>query len=365
MSSAVRHVPRTLSLVDIPETKGRSMNHRSVWFRTLFKTILVMVLAVFIPAALVRAAAHPTPQAAMPGAAAPLSTSLGSVLLVVGSTSPLSASDLAVQDRLIALNYTVIVKTHSLATTADATGKVLVIISSSVSSGTVGNKYASVTVPVLLWENGLYATMGMTGSTLGTDYGVTASTTDTSIASPGHPLAAGLTGTTPIVNQSMALVFGKPSSAATKVSMYPSSSSKAMIFAYETGAAMVTGTAPARRVGFFFNDTSPASATTQGWSLFDATVGWAATPAAAVPTATPSPTPLPLPQGTVVARINAGATAATTVNGVTWAADSMYTGGYLWENTAIQDIANTADDALYRTKHGPFCTLPQKLAANI
>ena len=47
---------------------------------------------------------------------------------------------------------------------ADATGKAVVVISSTVTPSSVGTKFRSVAVPVVTWESGLFANMGMTGT---------------------------------------------------------------------------------------------------------------------------------------------------------------------------------------------------------
>ena len=47
------------------------------------------------------------------------------------------------------------------------------------------------------------------------------------------------------------------------------------LYAYETGAAMTSGTAPARRVHLFLQNNTFASLNTDGLKLFDAAVGWA------------------------------------------------------------------------------------------
>jgi hypothetical protein len=48
-----------------------------------------------------------------------------------------------------------------------------------------------------------------------------------------------------------------------------------MIFAYDTGASMSGMNAPARRVGFFLNNSTATSQNSTGWLLFDRTVQWA------------------------------------------------------------------------------------------
>lgn len=172
------------------------------------------------------------------------------------------------------MGYVVTVKTGSAATTADATGKAVVVISSTVTPTSVGTKFRTVAVPVVLWESGLYTNMGMTGST-NKDFGTITKQTQVKITNSTHPLAAGLSGTVTVLNVSGAMSWGKPNANAAAIATAANDSTKTLIFGYTAGAAMPGLTAPARRVGLFMNDTSAASFTSNGALLFDAAVKWA------------------------------------------------------------------------------------------
>lgn len=198
----------------------------------------------------------------------------GSVLYVAGSTT-LNASDTALRNRLQTLGLTVTVKAASTTTSADATGKALVVVSSTVTSGDVGSKFKSVATPVLNWESGIYDDMALTAT--GANLGTQGAQTQVSIATPSHPIAGGLTGTQ-TVSSSSTFSWGKPGAAAVKVANVPSDATKSLIFTYEKGAALVDGTpAPARRVGFFLEDNTAVNLTTTGWNLFQQAVTWAVT----------------------------------------------------------------------------------------
>jgi hypothetical protein len=187
----------------------------------------------------------------------------------------------------------VTVKAASASATADATGKDLVVISSSVVSGDVNTKFKTVAVPVVTWENAIYDDMGMTGTVGGTDFGTTANTTDVGIYSAAcdrnnmytsgvgygdgcHDMTAGLSGTFPALRTAAGLTFGKPGASAVKIAYLPSDSTKALVFGYDTGAAMPGLTAaPARRVGLFMTDTTASNWTGRAQSLFDQAIYWA------------------------------------------------------------------------------------------
>jgi hypothetical protein len=186
-------------------------------------------------------------------------------LLVVGSGS-LSGSDAATRDHLKWLGFDATVLTDAEVTAADAEGAEAVVVSGSVASATLNNKLAAVRVPVVVMQPTLLSAMGMTGTTLGTDYGTDAGQS-LAITMASHLLAGGLNGQPSVTTSG----WGKPATAGLTVATVPGISSKATVFGYEVGAQMSSLVAPARRVGVF---------ATSGWALFDAAVRWAVRPSA-------------------------------------------------------------------------------------
>jgi hypothetical protein len=195
------------------------------------------------------------------------------VLLVAASTT-LGAGDAAARDRLLATGHTVVVRTGSGAVTADAAGKALVLLSSTVTSANVNTKFRTVVSPVLTWESLLLDDLGMTGNA-SADQGTLSAQTQVDIVAPTHPLAAGLTGRVTVTSSPQTFTWGRPNGNAALVARPAGDTTRAVIFGYEKGAAMPGLAAPGRRVGFFLTDTSAASLTTAGGSLFDAAVRWA------------------------------------------------------------------------------------------
>ncbi|MGC4091477.1 MAG: M23 family metallopeptidase [Polyangiaceae bacterium] len=195
----------------------------------------------------------------------------GTVLFVAGSTS-LNSADTALRNRLQLLGFSVTVKSASSAVTADATGKALVVISSTVSPTSVNTKFRTVTVPVLTWESEIYDDMGMTPTASG-NFGTQGSQKQGTVLTPPSALDAGVTGTQNLTSSNSTFNWGKPSSSARVVTL-TSDSTKTLIFGYAAGAAMPGLTAPARRVGFFLGDTSATSLTGYGWAFFDRAVAW-------------------------------------------------------------------------------------------
>jgi hypothetical protein len=214
------------------------------------------------------------------------------VLLVVGNTT-LNSGDAAAKKRLEALGYAVTVKLAASSTSADANGKDLVVISSTVTSTDVGSKFTNVAVPVLTWENAILDDLGMTLGAAGTDFGTTANQTNASIFTTAcnratmytsavgfgdgcHDISAGLSGTFALLRQSGPVSWGKPGSAAQSIAFEPGNTNHALVFGYDKGAAMpLLASAPARRVFVFLGDTTASTWTAKGQSLFDNAVFWA------------------------------------------------------------------------------------------
>jgi len=202
---------------------------------------------------------------------------VGGVLLVVGNAS-LSPADDAIKARLEELGFTVSIKEDTAATTADATGKTLVYISSTVNSADVNTKYRTVTVPVLCSERLLFDEQGMTGNTFW-DQGTITQQTSAVSQDSSHPLSAGLDPPgepVAVVHAPGVFGWGVPNDNAAKIISLADDPTRFLSFGYEVGAAMPGLTAPARRAGFFLADTTANILTPQGWSLFDAAVRWAA-----------------------------------------------------------------------------------------
>jgi len=215
----------------------------------------------------------------------PLALASGDVLFVAASTT-LGTGDTAAKNRLTAMGYTVTVKAAASSTTSDATGKVLVVISSTVTSSDVATKFRTVAVPALVWESAVLDDMGMVSTTTTGNFGTTASQTNLTIATPSHPMAAGLSGTVAVTSSATTFSWGKPNANATAIAKLTADATQVGIFGYATGAVMPGLTAPAPRVGFFLSDTNAASLTANGWSLFDAAVAWATGQSAISPTVT-------------------------------------------------------------------------------
>jgi hypothetical protein len=154
----------------------------------------------------------------------------------------------------------------------NASGKVLVLTSSTVGSTALGAKFRDVTVPVINWEHAVQDDYGFTTAA---NLGTAGSQTTLNITDAGHPLAAGLSiGIRTVATGPVAFTWGEPGGSPVTIARLTDGSSHPCLYAYETGAAMTVGTAPARRVNLFLQNDTFASLNADGLKLFDAAVAW-------------------------------------------------------------------------------------------
>ncbi len=205
---------------------------------------------------------------------ATLSAVSADVLFVVSNAGSPTAGDASVRTELVALGYTVELADDNAVTASDASGRELIVISGTISSGLVGNMFNQVAVPLLTYEPYLYDNLGLTATSLNQDYGVQAAQTSLSITGSSQ-LTAGLSGNV-TVSSSSTFSWGDPNSSAIVAATISGNSSRAAIFGYDTGAALVGGsTAPARRVGFHVWENTGSAWNSTGRNLFGAAVSWA------------------------------------------------------------------------------------------
>lgn len=198
------------------------------------------------------------------------------VLFVANSTT-LNAAELDVSNRLVSLGFFLTVKSASTAVTADANGKRLVVISETAPSATVSNRFTSVAVPVVTWEDGIYDDMKLTSTTASTDFGTVASQTQVIMVTTNHVMATNLSGTITVASSST-FPWGKPlgTNGIRIARLTGSDTNRVAIFGYEQGSMMVGGfPAPARRATVLVPHSSSVMLNSNGYRLFDAAIRWA------------------------------------------------------------------------------------------
>lgn len=196
-------------------------------------------------------------------------------VLFVSSSVPVPPGDSAAVAQIQSLGYSVAPVTAAASQPSDTAGKALVVISSSVTSADVGDKFRTAGKPVVTWESALFDNFAMVGAAA-TNYGTTLGQTQVVMSLAGHRLAAGLTGTQTVFTSGDPVSWGIVPATALKIATQVGDASHAVVFGYEAGTAMVGLTAPARRVGLFLGDAGPSKWTAQGSSLFRAAILWAA-----------------------------------------------------------------------------------------
>lgn len=162
--------------------------------------------------------------------------------------------DGVIYDRLMSLGYTVQIVpdddvVNGVFTPAMAEAKDLIFISESVTSGDMDN-LMGVNVPVISCEPAMFDNWNWSVGGGANDPG-----TQISITNAGHPLAGGLSGTVNVYTLETGITYSGISehgltASAQVVATVAGTPDRVTIFGLEAGAALVTGTTPARRVGF-------------------------------------------------------------------------------------------------------------------
>ncbi len=195
--------------------------------------------------------------------------SCGEALFVVGA-DPLEAPDEEISLRIRMLGFTVKPVTGTALTAMDAVGKKVVVISESVTSADVNTKLTAVPVPIVDYEPALFDDLNMAQGTTATQ-----NTTSIEITDPMHALAAGLSGTVSVYRSESTIQAATGPGPGAKI--VAKLGDNPTVFCFETGAAMTAATvAPARRVGLFIGPAQGSNLSTEGASIFGASVHWAA-----------------------------------------------------------------------------------------
>ena len=203
------------------------------------------------------------------------SSPIKSILFVSGSAAG-NASDQILIARLEQQGHQVQVVDDDVVTSSLAVDSDLVLISSSVSSGKVGNKLTGVAVPVINWEAFIFDDLGMTGDQSGVDFGSNLNETQIEVTNNSHPLAAGLSGLTAVTNISHKTHWGMPGANAINIAHIAGDPSRSTVFAYEAGDILENNmVALSRRVGLYMGKDASVDSTVEALQLFDAAVSWA------------------------------------------------------------------------------------------
>ena len=162
-----------------------------------------------------------------------------------GADGPYRVENVIAQ-RLTSGGYDVTFADDNTVTAADTSGKAFVLVAQSTAAAQATNVLRNRAVPVWVAKPYLFDDFGLTGTVEGVDYGFKAATQLT-IAAPGHPMAAGRSGTIAF-QTGHSVSWGKPTASATTIAR---AGTDAAIFVVEPGDPLSTGAAaPACRLTF-------------------------------------------------------------------------------------------------------------------
>ena len=188
--------------------------------------------------------------------------------------------DQTILEKFEELGYSVTMANHDEVDSSWVDGVDLVYVSSTVSSGSVADKFKNVEVPVLMIEPYALDDMGMSLDTDTTRF-FQAFQRDMEILEEGHFLAAGLTGEIFVFDDlEIQSAQGYPSEEGVVIAEYIRDDTDVnmiygAIYAYEKGALMADTTeAPERRYFAGWNDMGVAFLTEDGWKLWQASIDW-------------------------------------------------------------------------------------------
>jgi hypothetical protein len=195
-------------------------------------------------------------------------------LFVVADRANPNTAEISIVTRLEGMGFVMTTLGENEVNDAAAEGMSLVLISATVSSGTVSTNMPGLKdlpMPVINWEPFLFDFQGFQA-----DNGGEFNTSVVDIINENHPLAAGFpAGPIQITSSDRGVSYGMPQGDAIIIAVNPNVDTQAVHFGYEKGAAMAVGNAPARRVGTFLLNDAADSLTADGWALFDSSVVWA------------------------------------------------------------------------------------------
>ncbi len=168
------------------------------------------------------------------------------ILFIAAMEDPFIEGDDALKAFIEGLGHTVTYfddAEDEATTEAAAAAADMVFISESVSSGQIRTEITEIETPMVITEAWGYDEMGLT---LGTGEGLEVATTDIEIVEPGHPLAAGLTGTVSVLTEIESsrgparFTTGRAGSDGTVIATATLSDGVTydVIFVYEKGAAL-------------------------------------------------------------------------------------------------------------------------------
>jgi hypothetical protein len=199
-------------------------------------------------------------------------------LFIVSDPNSLDDGDVLIEELLQIRGMTVTFGTIATPP-AMASNFNMVIISSGIGSDTSFSVFKDVPVPMILFGNGLYQTMGFVpnSSSRGSADDTVQNVITDATTLMSSDLAMGQMFV--VINTAIAntqYTWGIPGGAPIKVAALVGSPTEYVVFGYEKGAAMSVGTAAGRRVAIGWKSNAVKALTLEGFKLQDGAFSWAA-----------------------------------------------------------------------------------------
>lgn len=258
---------------------------------------------------------------------------MANVLLVVNDTTALSAGDTAIRDRLqTTLGHTVTLHNDHDAPPSLASTD-LVVIAPSSNNGIIGTGYNGATC-------GVFALAVEPHTAFSTETFIQEGNTSFSfdVTAPGDPLVGGLTGTISLLTSTPGTNYAylEEENLAPGVVAVLNTGNRIGLARIPQGGQLVGGgSAPTRRVFFTATEDWPPLFSTDGWTIFDNSVAYAAVPPGDLPVANAGPNQ-EVNSNTLVQLDGSGSTDSDgTIQGYTWRVVSNTGPSITLSNTAI------------------------------
>jgi hypothetical protein len=152
----------------------------------------------------------------------------------------------------------------------------VVIVSSTVASGEVADKFLSVTNGVVSWEQAIQDNMLYTGDVAQTDRENVLAQTQLNIIA-AHPIVTGLSGTVTLSDTPTDMAWGLPGGGSLRIGQVTDGTPRFPLYVYDTGALLVDGATPAagRRVNLPMSDGGYLAFNATGKQIVHNAILWA------------------------------------------------------------------------------------------
>ena len=200
------------------------------------------------------------------------------VLFVVDDPASLSEGDAMLKSIMEVSRDMVVTMGDTMTANPDVATMNLIVASSGASASEFPALYKSAAVPMIAFGNSAFMALGFIAASSGK--GTVSTPVMATVVDGASPLASGMaTGTnfSPIgTSRSTSVYWGAPGGAPIQVAAVVGAATQLIAFGYEKGAAMATGTAPARRVGLGFKTDVIGDLSIEATKLLNAALEWTA-----------------------------------------------------------------------------------------